>query len=48
MLTASEGNLAGLSLQEMVRAVYMFEQRILTWQRDGTMNGGDVDENITQ
>lgn len=48
MLTTFKGNLAGLSLQETVRAVYMFEQRILTWQRDGTMNGGDVDENTSQ
>lgn len=28
------GEVAGLSLQEVVRAVYMFEQRILTWQRE--------------
>lgn len=28
------GRVAGLSLQEMVRAVYMLEQRILAWQRE--------------
>lgn len=27
------GHLAGLSLEEIVKAVYMLEQSILSWQR---------------
>lgn len=36
------GHISGLSLDETVQAVYMLEQRILTWQLDRRREDGEM------
>jgi hypothetical protein len=41
-LTSCLGHISGLSFDETVQAVYMLEQRILTWQLDRRREDGEM------